>query len=230
MCDINRNNKKAKKTTKKNYPKLPEKTLEECMSRYTLVKKNKSGKPSLKDTLAYKSLSPFGTYQNANGKYNYGNKSYLRKADLCKVLMNPSSYFEKNIKECKKDKKYHRKRPANKKNRVRPTRKGLCPPKRLPKDDNCPNDISLEHVYKRETTTGNDCCYKREGKKKNKKKPKKKKLTKLQQIIKDRAERRKKNKKKKKKTPSPDEEYSPDPHHLPEGDSYYDDYSPDFSM
>ena len=227
MCDINKNNKKAIKTNKRNYPKLPEKTLEECMSRYTLVKKNKSGKPSLKETLAYKSLSPFGTYQNANGKYNYGNKSYLRKADLCKVLMNPESYFDKNIKECKKDKKYHRKRPANKKNRVRVSRKGLCPPKRKPKNDNCPNDISLQHVHKRNTTTGNDCCYKNPKKDKKAKKPKKaKKLTKLQKLIKERAEKRKKKKKTPLSVPSPpDDEYSPDSawEDLPD-----DNYSPQF--
>lgn len=225
MCDINKNNKKAKKTNKKNYPKLPEKTLEECMSRYTLVKKNKSGKPSLKETLAYKSLSPFGTYQNANGKYNYGNKSYLRKADLCKVLMNPESYFEKNIKECKKDKKYHKKRPANKKNRVRETRKGLCPKKRKPKNDNCPNDISLQHIHKRDTTTGNDCCYKNPKKDKNAKKPKKakKKISNLEKIIKERAEKAKKRKQRQRVQYSPDEEYSPD-------SAWEENYSPDFNF
>jgi len=215
MCDINKNNKKAKKTNKRNYPKLPEKTLEECMSKYTLVKKNKSGKPSLKETAAYKALSPFGTYQNANGKYNYGNKSYLRKADLCKVLMNPESYFEKNIKACKKDKKYHRKRPANKKNRVRATRKGLCPKKRKPKNNNCPNDISPDHIHKRDTTTGNDCCYKNPKKEKKGKKGKKtKKLTKLQKIIKERAERRRRQQSPEGSPYSPDaewdQEYSPD--------------------
>ena len=212
MCDINKNNKKVKKTNKKNYPKLPEKTLEECMSKYTLVKNNKSGKPSLKETEAYKALSPFGTYQNANGKYNYGNKSYLRKADLCKVLMNPESYFEKNIKECKKDKKYHRKRPENKKNRVRSTRKGLCPKKRQPKNDNCPNDISPQHVHKRGTTTGKPCCYKNPKKEKKTKKPKK--LNKFKKLLKKRGENGKKRK-------SP-EEYSPD-------SDWEDQYSPDFN-
>lgn len=228
MCDINKNNKKAIKTNKKNYPKLPEKTLEECMSRYTLVKKNKSGKPSLKDTLAYKKLSPFGTYQNANGKYNYGNKSYLRKADLCKVLMNPESYFEKNIKECKKDKKYHRKRPANKKNRVRVSRKGLCPPKRKPKNDNCPNDISLQHIHKRGTTTDVPCCYKNPKKDKKAKKPKKakkqKKLSNMEKLIKERAERAKKRKQQEQqRQDSPGSPYSPD-------SAWEENYSPDFNF
>tara|TARA_B110000285_G_C15125937_1_gene620260 strand:+ start:2298 stop:2951 length:654 start_codon:yes stop_codon:yes gene_type:complete len=217
MCDINKNkqnNKNMKKTKKEDYPKLPEKTLEECMSKYTLVKKNKSGKPSLKDTAAYKALSPFGTYKNVNGKYNYGNKSYLKKKDLCNVLMNPQSYFDKNIKECKKDKKYHKKRETNKKNRIRSTRKGICPPKRLPKNDNCPNDISLGHVFKGKTTTNNDCCYKKQRKSKKSKKPKKpKKLTKLQKIMKQRAKR--------KSPDSPDSEYSPD--------TDWEDYSPDLS-
>jgi len=211
MCDINKNNKKAKKTNKKDYPRLPEKTLEECMSKYTLVKKNKSGKPSLKETKAYKALSPFGTYQNASGKYNYGNKTYLKKADLCKVLMNPESYFEQNIKQCKKDKKYHKKRQQGNKNRVRPTRKGLCPKKRKPKNNNCPNDISLQHIHKGKTTTNNDCCYKNS---KKAKKPKKK-LSKMEKIIRQRAERRR-------KLQSPDEIYSPD-------SDWEDQYSPDFN-
>jgi len=170
MCDINKINKNKNKnlikTNKKDYPKLPEKTLDECMANYTLVKMNKSGKPSLKETMAYKSLSPFGTYKNANGKYNYGNKSYLKKKDLCNVLMNPQSYFEQNIKECKSDKKYHKKRKDDEKNRIRPTRKGDCPTKRLPKNDLCPNDISSDHIFKRKTTTGNDCCYKKQQKSK----------------------------------------------------------------
>ena len=211
MCDINKNNKKARKTNKKDYPRLPEKTLEECMSKYTLVKKNKSGKPSLKETNAYKALSPFGTYQNVSGKYNYGNKTYLKKADLCKVLMNPESYFEQNIKQCKKDKKYHKKRQSGKKNRVRPTRKGLCPQKRKPKNNNCPNDISLQHIHKGKTTTNNDCCYKREQKKNKKKK---KKLTKMEKLIQQRAQRRQ-------KTPSP--QYSRD-------SDWEDNYSPNFNF
>jgi hypothetical protein len=225
-CEVNKNkknNSKIRKTNKKDYPKLPEKTLDECMSKYTLVKKNKSGKPSLKDTAAYKALSPFGTYKNANGKYNYGNKSYLKKKDLCNVLMNPESYFDKNIKACKKDLQYHKKRKNSDKNRNRPTRKGICPPKRLLKDNDCPNDISLGHVFKGKTTTGNDCCYKKQQKDKKAKKAKKvkkvkkvKKLTKLQKIIKERAERRRRQ-----QSSPPDEEYSPD--------SDWENYSPDFN-
>jgi len=189
MCDINKNNKdnkNIKKTNKTDYPRLPEKTLDECMSKYTLVKNNKSGKPSLKDTIAYKSLSPFGTYKNLNGNYNYGNKSYLKKKDLCNVLMNPESYFDKNIKDCEKDKKYHENREIGQKNRIRSTRKGICPPKRLPKNDDCPNDISLDHVFKGKTTTNNDCCYKKQQKSK-----KPKKITKLQKVIKKRGKPKK---------------------------------------
>ena len=168
-CDINKKNKNVKKTKQKDYPKLDDvSTLEECMSKYTLVKNAKSGKPSLKDTEAYKNLSPFGTYQTNSGKYNYGNKSYLKKKELCKVLMNPKNYFRKNAAECRKDKKYHEKRPAEKKNRIRKTRKGECPNKRKPdpSTNDCPNPQNPDYLHKGLTTTGKDCCYKRKmGKK-----------------------------------------------------------------
>lgn len=160
-CEINKKNRKVKKTKQRDYPKLDVATVEECMSTYTIVKNAKSGKPSLKDTEAYKKLSPFGTYQTNTGKYNYGNKSYLKKKELCLVLMNPKMYFKKNKKECKKDKKYHEKRPNEKKNRVRQSRKGMCPNKRKTDvNDNCPGtDESFK--FKGLTTTGKDCCYKK---------------------------------------------------------------------
>lgn len=165
-CDINKKNKNVLKTDPKKYVALDDvETLEECMKKYTIVKKSKSGKPSLKDTEAYKKLSPFGTYETKTGKYNYGNKSYLNKRDLCKVLMNPEIYFEKNIEECKKDKKFHKKREEEEKNRIRPSRKGQCPSKREP------NPISKEceteeYQFKGITTTGKDCCYKKKMTKK----------------------------------------------------------------
>lgn len=166
-CDINKKNRKVKKTKQTDYPKLDDvNSLEECMQKYTLVKKSKSGKPSLKDTEAYKKLSPFGTYQTKSGKYNYGNKSYLKKEDLCKVLMNPKIYFKKNKKECKNDKKYHLKRQLEKKNRVRESRKGMCPNERKPDEqENCPGK-NLNYQFKGLTTTGKDCCYKRKMTKK----------------------------------------------------------------
>lgn len=168
-CDINKKNRNVKKTKQKDYPKLDDvSTLEECMSKYTLVKNAKSGKPSLKDTEAYKKLSPFGTYQTETGKYNYGNKSYLKKKDLCLVLMNPSMYFEKNKDECKKDRKYHEKRPKERKNRIRDSRKGECPNNRKPNvaTNECPNSKNPEYSHKGLTTTGKDCCYKRKMSKK----------------------------------------------------------------
>lgn len=165
-CEINKKNRKIKKTKQKDYPKLDVNTIEECMEKYTLVKNAKSGKPSLKDTEAYKNLSPFGTYQNESGKYNYGSKSYLKKKELCQVLMNPKLYFEKNTKECKKDKKYHKKRPVEKKNRIRASRKGMCPNERKPdSSSNCPG-INKDFQFKGLTTTGKDCCYKRKMAKK----------------------------------------------------------------
>lgn len=163
-CDINKKNKNVIKTKKNDYPKLIDvNTVEECMKKYTLVKSSKSGKTSLKDTEAYKKLSPFGTYQTKSGKYNYGNKSYLKKKDLCKILMNPEIYFQKNIKECKKDKKYHEKRSASEKNRIRESRKGMCPNNRKPSiiTNNCPNKENPLYKHKGLTTTGKECCYKR---------------------------------------------------------------------
>ena len=173
-CEINKKNKKILKTKQKDYPKLNVSTVEECMKKYTLVKNAKSGKPSLKDTNAYKQLSPFGTYKNPSGKYNYGNKSYLKKKELCLVLMNPKMYFKENVKQCKKDKKYHEKRPIEKKNRIRNSRKGQCPNKRKPNEINeCPNPQNPEHIFKGLTTTGNDCCYKKKMSKKTMNKRKK---------------------------------------------------------
>ena len=167
-CDINKKNKKVKKTKSTDYPRLNVSSLAECMSKYTLVKNAKSGKPSLKDTEAYKNLSPFGTYQTESGKYNYGNKSYLKKKDLCKVLMNPQIYFEKNKKDCMKDKKYHKKKPNIMKNRIRKSRKGNCPNKRKPNPitNTCPNSENPDFKHMGLTTTGKECCYKRKmGKK-----------------------------------------------------------------
>lgn len=175
-CEINKKNRNVLKTKQKDYPKLDDvSTVEECMKKYTLVKNAKSGKPSLKDTEAYKQLSPFGTYKNSSGKYNYGNKSYLKKKELCLVLMNPKMYFKQNAKECKKDKKYHQKRPAEKKNRIRETRKGQCPNKRKPDagTNECPNSQNPEFMYKGLTTTGVSCCYKRKMSKKTMNKRKK---------------------------------------------------------
>lgn len=163
-CDINKKNKNVIKTKLIEYPKIDDvSTLEECMKKYTLVKNSKAGKPSLKETEAYKKLSPFGTYRNESGKYNYGNKSYLNKRELCIVLMNPENYFNKNKKECEIDKKYHKKRESEKKFRIRETRKGKCPTNRLPnlETNECPNEINPDYKHKGKTTTGKDCCYKK---------------------------------------------------------------------
>jgi len=172
-CDINKKNKNIIKTNPKKYKSLDVDSLEECMKKYTLVKNSKSGKPSLKDTEAYKKLSPFGTYQTKSGKYNYGNKSYLKKKDLCIVLMNPESYFQKNINDCENDKKYHLKRTNEKKNRIRESRKGNCPTHRIvnPITKKCDKDI--QYIHKGLTTTGKECCYKRKMTKKTLNKRKK---------------------------------------------------------
>lgn len=174
MCDINKKNTKVIKTDPKKFIALNDvNNLEECMNKYTLVKNSKSGKPSLKNTEAYKNLSPFGTYKTESGKYNYGNKSYLKKKELCLALMYPETYFQQNIKECKKDKKYHKKRPEERKNRIRKSRKGDCPTDRKinPITENC--DTNIDYIYKGLTTTGKECCYKRKMTKKTLNKRKK---------------------------------------------------------
>ena len=40
------------------------------------------------------------------------------------------------------------------------SQKGICPKKRRPKNNDCPNDISLQHIHKGKTTTNKNCCYK----------------------------------------------------------------------
>jgi hypothetical protein len=101
----------------------------------------------LRKTREYKLLTPLGKL-NASGTYKYGNKSRMRKVDLCKALDNPKEYHRKN-KELKK-------KMENAGNRVRKTRKGQCPKNRRPNPE-CP----LSHKHEGLTTTGNTCCYKK---------------------------------------------------------------------
>jgi len=100
----------------------------------------------------YKGLTPLGK-QNKSGSYRYGHKSTMRKAELCRVLANPSLYHRDN-KELKEAKK-----PFGA--RKRASRKGEClvEKRKIPCND---------PVYKFQgvTTTGKSCCYKKQMKQK----------------------------------------------------------------
>lgn len=101
----------------------------------------------IKQTPEYKGLTPLGKL-NKSGAYHYGNKSTMKKHELCIALSNPKMYHMK-IKLLKDQKK-----KAG--TRKRPSRKGRCidPKRKLP----C-NTL----LYKHEglTTTGKPCCFKR---------------------------------------------------------------------
>ena len=106
----------------------------------------------IRNSIEYKGLTPLGK-SNRSGSYRYGNKSYLRKDQLCRVLDNPSSYHNR-VKVAKKSKK-------NMGPRKRVTRKGAClvAARKLPCNG---------RVYKHRglTTTGEACCYKNKQSKK----------------------------------------------------------------
>jgi hypothetical protein len=102
----------------------------------------------IRQTKAYKLLTPLGKL-NRSGSYRYGNKSTLRKRELCIVLDDPQKYHKKikNLKD----------RKINAGPRRRSTRKGNCvPKKRLPPCNTQP------YVNQGLTTTGKDCCYKKQ--------------------------------------------------------------------
>lgn len=102
----------------------------------------------IKQTQEYKGLTPLGK-RNKSGTYRYGNKSTMRKAELCEALSNPEKYHLKigKLKSLKK----------NAGPRKRPTRTGAClvAKRKIPCNDS---------VYKFEglTTTGARCCYKKQ--------------------------------------------------------------------
>ena len=106
----------------------------------------------IRRSIEYKSLTPLGK-KNRSGSYRYGNKSYLRKTELCRVLDNPSSYHTQ-VKNAKKVKK-------NMGPRKRKTRKGDClvAIRKLP----CNGPV---YQHRGLTTTGKQCCFKRKQSKK----------------------------------------------------------------
>ena len=106
----------------------------------------------IRQTEEYKRLTPLGKY-NTSGTYHYGNKSRMRKHDLCTALDNPKKYHE-YIQTLKVDKR-------NAATRKRSTRKGLC----LTKKRQVPCDGG-DFPHKGLTSTGQECCFKKKQSKK----------------------------------------------------------------
>ena len=100
----------------------------------------------------YKGLTPLGK-QNKSGSYRYGHKSTMRKAELCRVLANPSLYHSANIKLKGEKKPYGA--------RKRSSRKGEClvEKRKIP----CNDPV---YKYQAVTTTGRPCCFKKQMKQK----------------------------------------------------------------
>ena len=106
----------------------------------------------IRKTKEYKGLTPLGK-QNKSGSYRYGHKSTMRKADLCRVLDNPSLYH-RQMAELKSQKK-------NAGPRKRSTRKGEClvEARKIP----CNGKV---FKFQAVTTTGKACCFKKQMKQK----------------------------------------------------------------
>ena len=106
----------------------------------------------IRQTPEYKGLTPLGK-MNKSGSYRFGHKSTMRKAELCRVLANPSLYHRANA-ELKDAKKPYGARK-------RATRKGEClvEKRKIP----CNDPV---YKYQAVTTTGKPCCFKKQMKQK----------------------------------------------------------------
>ena len=147
---------KTKKIVKKRGPKKAKKVVRKPRKSKKLPPKDKKLNEGIclgmtvkqiRKTPEYKGLTPLGK-QNKSGSYRYGNKSTMRKADLCRVLNDPQSYHTQ-MAELKSQKK-------NAGPRKRASRTGMClvEKRRIPCNDK---------VYKFEgvTMTAEKCCYKK---------------------------------------------------------------------
>lgn len=125
--------------------------LNECMTK--TVKE-------IRKTQAYKRLIPYKvgsrTGENKNQKYHFGNKSTMRKGDLCESLSNPKAYHKKLKKAYGTGKK---KQIKNTGPRKRYSRTGDCRPFSGPNRRKPP--CTGKHKNKGVTTTGVACCFKR---------------------------------------------------------------------
>lgn len=141
---------KSKKTSSPKSARRYTKTLmdiNECMTK-TLKE--------IRKTQSYKRLIPYGVGkrkgENPNQKYHFGNKSTMRKAELCEALSNPKKYHMK-LKKAYGDGK--KKSIKNTGPRKRYSRTGDCRPYR--RKPPCKGDKPHKGV----TTTGEACCYKK---------------------------------------------------------------------
>lgn len=106
---------------------------------------------------AYRQLIPYrhpGRKGKNPGKAHFGNKSSLRKEELCRALDNPKNYHKKLIKNYGTGK---RKTMKNSAPRKRFSRTGLCLPLSGKNKRTAPCKGKFPHVGI--TTTAKKCCY-----------------------------------------------------------------------
>ena len=147
MSNINKKQRK-KRVLPKNVRKLsvkPDQKLSQAVCENMTVKQ-------IRKSDAYRGLTPLGK-QNRSGSYRYGHKSTMRKAELCRVLANPSLYHSSNI-ALKEAKKVFGARK-------RSTRKGEClvEARKIP----CNGPV---FKFQAITSTGKPCCFKKQMKQK----------------------------------------------------------------
>ena len=110
----------------------------------------------IRQTREYKLLTPFGIL-NKSGTYRYGNKSTMRKQELCKALDNPAEYHKKMRRL--KDRKIN---ASNRERGVRHPRTGNCTPKkRLPPCRTNAYPYEGRVKSRDESVRGDKCCYKK---------------------------------------------------------------------
>jgi hypothetical protein len=110
----------------------------------------------IRKSRAYRNLIPFGVGKrrkaNPNQKYHFGNKSTMRKAELCEALSNPKAYHKKLKKAYADGKKNNIKNTGPRK---RYSRTGECRPYRRKPPCEAPTP------YEGITTAATPCCYKK---------------------------------------------------------------------
>ena len=110
----------------------------------------------IRKTTAYKNLIPYGVGKrkaaNPNQKYHFGNKSTMRKGELCEALSQPQQYHRK-IRKAYGTGKRKSIKPTGPRKRY--SRTGDCRPYRRKPPCKAPTK------FKGVTTTGKKCCYKK---------------------------------------------------------------------
>lgn len=117
----------------------------------------------IRKTNAYKQLIPFGVAgrknMNSKHKYHFGNKSTMRKGDLCEALSDPKKYHAKIKRNYGTGKKKGARKMKNSSKRKRYSRTGDCRPFSGPNKRTPP--CSGSHKNSGLTTTAKKCCYKK---------------------------------------------------------------------